>query len=112
MKVLRNWHNYPQAYNKYDLQPNKIYKSWLKNKKLVVLVVKGYNKKIIHFGDKNYTNYGIHNNKQRLNSYLKRSAGIRDKKGQLTRNNPLSANYWSRKILWNSKLNGINYLLY
>ena len=104
MRVLKNWHNYPQAFSKLDLQPNKIFKSWLNSKKLVVWYKKGYINKIIHFGDKNYTNYGIHFNKQRLNSYLKRSANIRDKKGQLTRNNPLSANYWSRRILWNKNL--------
>lgn len=108
MKVLKNWHNYPIAFSKYDLKPNKIYKSWLKNKKLVVWYKSGNKNKIIHFGDKNYSNYGLHFNKERLNSYLKRSAGIRDKKGQLTKNNPLSANYWARKILWNSRLNGIS----
>ena len=104
MRVLKNWHKYPQAYNKYDLKPNKVYKSWLKNKKLVVWYKKGWNEKIIHFGDKNYTNYGTHLNKKRLMNYLKRSANIRDGKGQLTRNNPFSANYWARRILWNKNI--------
>ena len=47
MRVLKNWHNYPQAYNKYDLKPNKVYKSWLKNKKLVVWYKKGWNEKYL-----------------------------------------------------------------
>ena len=97
MIIYKDWRKYPIAINKYSLLPNKIYRSWLKNKKLVVL----YNGKIIHFGDKRYTNYGIHTNKERLKNYLKRSANIRDSKGNLTKNNPYSANYWSRKILWN-----------
>ena len=32
--------------------------------------------------------------------YLARSGGIRDKYGRLTKDNPLSSNYWARKILW------------
>jgi hypothetical protein len=32
--------------------------------------------------------------------YLRRSGGIRDKSGQLTRNNKLKKNYWSRSFLW------------
>lgn len=108
MRILKNWHNYKQAYNKYDLLPNKVYRSWLPLKKLVILVRKNGKQKIIHFGDKRYTNYGIHKNKARLMNYLNRSSGIRDKQGRLTANNPFSANYWSRKILWNSNLSGIN----
>lgn len=104
MKVLRDWHKYPQAYNKYDLKANKIYKSWLPNKKLVVFYKSGYKNKVIHFGDKNYSNYGIHTDKQRLINYLKRSDKIKNKEGQYTRLNPLYANYWSRKILWNKNV--------
>ena len=33
---------------------------------------------------------------------LARSGGIRDKSGRLTKNNKNSANYWSRKILWDA----------
>ena len=36
----------------------------------------------------------------RRKSYLSRSAGIKNKAGELTKNNPNYANYWSRKYLW------------
>ncbi len=72
-------------------------KSTRKNKKLMVLTNKG----IIHFGDSNMEDFTQHKNKKRQISYCKRSAGIKDKQGNLTKNNKDSANYWSRKILWN-----------
>jgi hypothetical protein len=34
---------------------------------------------------------------------MKRSAGIRDKEGRLTKDNPGSANYWARKVLWSGR---------
>ena len=56
--------------------------------------------KTIHFGQKGYKhNYS----KKARENYLKRSAGIRDGKGRLTKNNPASANFWARKILWGKK---------
>jgi len=74
-------------------------------KKLMVRV----GNKLIHFGDADSEHYrdrtGIwssldHNDKTRRANYLKRSAGIRDGKGQLTKDNPMSPNFHSRKILW------------
>lgn len=97
MKVLANWHKYPKANSRAEMIPKKIYRSWLPNKKLVVM----YNNKIIHFGDKNYSNYGIHKSKARLINYLNRSSKIKNKYGKLTLNDPNYANYWSRRILWN-----------
>ena len=77
-----------------------------KGKKLMV-VVKG---KTIHFGDVNYKHFndktGLldkdlnHNDRKRQENYLKRSKAIKDKKGNLTYKNPLSANYHAVKILW------------
>ena len=99
--MIKNWKEYPKANSKEDLIKNKIYRSWLPYKKLVIKRVKGNKEKIIHFGDKRYSNYGIHRSRTRLKNYLRRSAGIRNKKGELTKNNPFYANYWSRKILWN-----------
>lgn len=56
--------------------------------------------KNIHFGHKEYK----HNYSRRAwESYMARSAGIRDSEGNLTKDNPLSANYWARKILWSRK---------
>lgn len=113
MQILKDWRKYPKARSKSDLIPNKVYRSWLPLKKLVVFVVKNGQQKIVHFGDKRYTNFGIHKNKERLKNYLNRSAGIKDAQGRLTKNNPFSANYWSRKILWNKHLSGIgNVIIY
>lgn len=72
-----------------------------KNKKMMVLAtktIKGKIKvKLIHFGA---LGYGHNYSKKAKENYLKRSGGIRNKKGKLTKNDPWSANYWSRKILW------------
>ena len=80
-------------------------KSNRKGKKLMV-EVQG---KLIHFGDATRQHFrdktGIHadknhNDKKRRKNYLSRSAGIRDGDGNLTKDNPLSPNYHSRRILW------------
>jgi len=80
-------------------------KSTRKGKKLMVKV----QNKLIHFGDSSREHYrdktGIwsnknHNDKKRRKNYLTRSAGIKDGKGNLTKDNPLSPNYHSRRILW------------
>ena len=78
---------------------NKIIKSWRKNKKLAVLTPYGY----IHFGDKRYKDFTQHKDLKRRANYLKRAKAIRDKFGKLTINNPLKANYWAARILWNYK---------
>jgi hypothetical protein len=80
---------------------NKPKKSTAKGKKMMVLAAKtvdGQRRvKLIHFGA---LGYGHNYSKKAKKNYLTRSAGIRNKKGQLTKNDPWSANYWSRKILW------------
>jgi len=66
-------------------------------KKKMVLAEKSGCLKLIHFGDPNYRhNYS----KTARENYLKRSAGIRNAKGELTATDKHSANYWARKILW------------
>lgn len=77
---------------------NHPYPSTRKDKKLMVYVRNPKTKRlnIIHFGQKIKTNSSV---KSKYN-YLKRSAFIKDKKGKLTKNNPLRANYWTRKILY------------
>ena len=76
-----------------------------KNKKLMTLV----DGKKIHFGNTLYGHFkdktGIwsmldHGNKKRRQNYLLRSAPIKDGKGNLTKDNPLSANFHARRILW------------
>lgn len=66
----------------------------------MVYVKKDGSKKLIHFGDASMQDFTQHKDKQRKKNYLTRSAGIKDKSGNLTANNKNSANYWSRKINW------------
>lgn len=56
--------------------------------------------KKIHFGDRRAGDYLINPDKSKRASYLARSRQIRDGRGRLTYNNPLSANYWARVVLW------------
>jgi len=80
-------------------------KSTNPKKKLMVVV----NNKIIHFGSRDMQQFkdktGIwkskdHNDDKRRKNYLSRSAGIKRKDGTLTKNDPTSANFHSRNILW------------
>lgn len=82
-------------------------KSTAKGKKLMT-EVKG---KKVHFGDKNMSQFkdktGIykskdHGDEKRRKNYLSRSGGIKDKSGKLTKNDPTSSNYHSRRVLWNA----------
>jgi hypothetical protein len=74
------------------------FKSWRQNKKLAVCVKDSKGEiQIIHFGDSRYKhNYS----KQARENYLKRSSGIKNSAGKLTKDDKLSPNYWSRRILW------------
>ncbi len=80
-------------------------KSTRPDKKLMVKV-KG---EIIHFGSRQMEHFkdktGIwkskdHNDESRRQNYLRRSAGIKNKEGKLTKDDPMSPNYHARKILW------------
>jgi len=88
---------------------------WLKNKPLykpvkssktgkkgMVYVMRNGKKSLIHFGDSNMEDFRQHKDEKRRKSYLARSGGIRNKEGKLTANDKNSANYWSRKVLWNA----------
>jgi len=72
------------------------------NKKMSVYVMKDGKKRLIHFGDSNMQDFRQHKDEKRRKSYLARSGGIRNKAGKLTANDKNSANYWSRKVLWNA----------
>lgn len=81
-------------------------RSTAKGKKLMVKV----DGKTIHFGASGMEHFrdrtGLlpkslnHGDKARRQSYLARTAKIRRKDGSLTANDPKSANYHARKILW------------
>lgn len=88
---------------------NKPVKSTAEGKKMMVLatkMVKGVKKaKVIHFGA---VGYGHNYSPEAKKNYLTRSAGIKNKEGKLTKDDPWSPNYWSRKVLWpkNKPANG------
>tara|TARA_R110002153_G_scaffold3628_2_gene17394 strand:- start:89 stop:379 length:291 start_codon:yes stop_codon:yes gene_type:complete len=74
-------------------------------KKLMTVV----NGKTVHFGDRNSDHFKDktgtwkskdHGDKERRKSYLSRSAGIKNKSGKLTKDDPMSPNYHARRILW------------
>ncbi len=80
---------------------NKPIPSTSKGKKLMVLATKTIDgirrAKLIHFGA---LGYGHNYSAEAKKNYLARSAGIRNKEGDLTKSDPWSANYWARKVLW------------
>ena len=78
----------------------KPYKSSNAKKKGMVYVSSNGGKKLIHFGDANMKDFTQHKDPARRKNYLARSAGIKDKQGNLTAQNKNSANYWARKMLW------------
>ena len=79
---------------------NKPIRSNRKNKKKMVLVKRGDKVKLVHFGQKGYEDFTQHKDKKRRKNYLTRSAGIRNKAGKLTKDDPFSPNYWARRELW------------
>lgn len=79
---------------------NKPIPSTRKGKKKMVLVKKGDRVKVVHFGQKGYSDYTAHKDDARRKNYLARSGGIKNKDGKLTANDPFSPNYWARKVLW------------
>ena len=71
-----------------------------KNNKYVATISSG---KKIHFGSSNYSDYLIHEDKERKDRYLARAKKIKNTQGELTYNNPESANFWSVNLLWPEK---------
>jgi len=73
------------------------------NKKMSATFVYAGQTRVVHFGHSDYEDYTQHRDKKRRKNYLARSAGIRNGQGRLTKDDPLSPNYWSRRILWDSR---------
>ncbi len=70
-----------------------------KHKKMV-LVKRGDKIRLVKYGLRGMQDYTQHKDPKRRKNYLSRSGGIRNKAGQLTKNDPFSANHWARKDLW------------
>ena len=71
-----------------------------KNNKYVVTLPSG---KKLHFGSSKYPDFLIHRDEEKKDKYLNRAKKIKNKKGELTYENPESANYWSVNLLWSGK---------
>ena len=71
-----------------------------KNNKYVVKSPSGKN---LHFGSSQYPDFLIHKDNERKEKYLSRAMKIKNKKGELTYENPESANFWSVNLLWSEK---------
>ena len=71
-----------------------------KNNKYMATLPSG---KKVHFGSPKYPEYTIHKDKERRDKYLSRATKIKNKQGELTYNNPESANFWSVHLLWPKK---------
>ena len=71
-----------------------------KNNKYVVTLPGGKN---LHFGSSQYPDFLIHRDEEKKDKYLSRAKKIKNKKGELTYENPESANYWSVNLLWSGK---------
>ena len=71
-----------------------------KNNKYVVKLPSGKN---LHFGSSQYPDFLIHKDNERKEKYLSRAMKIKNKKGELTYENPESANFWSVNLLWSGK---------
>ena len=71
-----------------------------KNNKYVVKLPSGKN---LHFGSSQHPDYLIHKDNERKEKYLSRAMKIKNKKGELTYENPESANFWSVNLLWSGK---------
>lgn len=68
--------------------------------KKMVLAKKGDEVKLVKFGLRGMEDFTQHKDPQRRENYLARSGGIRNKSGQLTKDDVFSANHWARKVLW------------
>jgi len=64
------------------------------------LAKKGDEVKLVRFGLRGMEDYTQHKDAERRKNYLARSAGIKDKNGNPTKDDVFSANHWARKTLW------------
>jgi hypothetical protein len=70
------------------------------SKKKIVLAKKGDEVKLVSFGLRGMQDFTQHKDPERRKNYLARSAGIKDKSGNSTKDDVFSANHWARKTLW------------
>ena len=54
----------------------------------------------VHFGHKAYEDFHDHKDRLRQQRFIRRSSGITNAQGQLTRDLPSTPNFWSMRALW------------
>ena len=92
-KIVYRGHEFP-GFNKPVNAP-----AGAKQKKMV-LAKKGDEVKLVRFGLRGMEDFTQHKDPERRKNYLARSAGIKNKSGQPTKDDVFSANHWARKVLW------------
>jgi hypothetical protein len=92
-KLVYRGHEFP-GFNKPVNAPD-----GAKQKKMV-LAKKGDDVKLVRFGLRGMEDFTQHRDPERRKNYLARSAGIKDKNGNPTKDDVFSANHWARKTLW------------
>lgn len=75
------------------------------HKYYVILEFKDGTKKTVHFGHKDYDDYTQHKDPERRRRYLLRASAIKDKNGDLTKDDIRSPNFWSINVLWGPTTN-------
>jgi len=96
-------------YNLENIIPENIKNFGVSDRKNKKYYVKFENGKKIHWGDIRYQQYNDklrkyknlnHHDEKRRDLYLSRASKIKDKKGNLTANDPNSPNFFSCRLLW------------
>jgi hypothetical protein len=87
-----------------NLEYYKPVKSRRKGKKFMVRIYlpKFKKDKIIHFGNIQFQDFRQHRDVDRKRNYLVRSSYLK-KGGKLSKDDYTSPNFWSRRVLWDSK---------
>jgi len=113
MSYLLSIDDEQEAFNIRRTYPDKIIGFRLGTGNFKYIVTIRHNDKIynIRFGNINYEHFRDrllhyrfkdHYNDKRRELYLRRASKIHNKNGDLTANDPTSANYWSIRIFWGS----------
>jgi hypothetical protein len=87
--------------NHKDLQYNTPVPSTRKGKRYMVKVLSKEGKDlVIHFGDSRYADFTMTGDLEARRRYIARTIDNVDSNGNLTRDDPCSANFWTLRICW------------
>jgi len=100
LKTLKKSNSGKYYYRNRWWTPNKPVKSTRQGKKFMVLVTKGNEGKIVHFGALGYSDFTKHKDEKRRQRYRKRHKEIYLKDGTPAYKNKFTPAYWSWNYLW------------